>query len=265
MSSNAIDDEVQAAIATQHREELAECRKLLQFGVSEMQAWTGRGIKRGADRLIVAEAARATKTFEAVIRLSEAGFGEQGVMLDRALFEGMAVAHWVSDNRREAVRLFSRHAKYSAVLWKETFGSLGWLDETEQGDAPAIGPKQREEFSSLFGKYGEKAWVRRGLPSLLRAIEHLWDEDGRRELWTAHNVANRYSNQILHSTATSTGAATTAITADSLHLGIGASNEFVSRALFPAYWTYGQTFRLVIRVFRLRSNDRFRAIYPAGL
>jgi hypothetical protein len=264
-TTDPLDEEVQAAIAREHGDELAECRKLLEFGVSQMQGWTGRPVKRGADRLILAETARGTKTFEAVIRLAEQGFGEQSVMLDRSLFEGMAVAHWVSDNRREAVGLFTRHAKYSAVLWDETFRRLGWLDDTTAPAAPSITRKQREAFRGLFGSYGEKAWVQHTLPRLLRAIEHLWDEDGRRDLWVYHDVANRYSNQILHSTATSAGAPTIAVSDDELHLSIGATNQLISQALLPAYWTYGQTLSLLIDVFRIPSNEQFRAIYHPAL
>jgi hypothetical protein len=107
------DEGVRAAIAQSSGEELVACRSLLDFALSELGAWSGRPIKRGADRVILAEAVRATKTFGAVIRLCEAGFGEQALMLDRSLFEGVAVAHWVAANRREAVRLFIRHERFS--------------------------------------------------------------------------------------------------------------------------------------------------------
>ena len=263
-TADPIDAEVQAVVARDHGGELEACRKLLEFGVSQMQGWTGRPIKRGADRLILAEAARATKTFEAVIRLSEAGFGEQGVMLDRSLLEGMAVVHWVSDNRREAVRLFTRHAKYSAVLWDETFDRLGWLEGGDSRAAPSITRKQREEFKRLFGTYGEKPWVQRSLRSSCEPSSILGGP-ARRDLWIYHDVANRYSNQVLHSTATSAGGATIAVTGHELHMSIGASDQFISQALLPAYWTYGQTLSLLIDVFRFPSKEQFRSIYRPAL
>jgi hypothetical protein len=97
------DDDVRALIADEYDDELDACKTLLEFSIGEVQAWSGRPVKRGADRIIISEAARATKTFDAVIRLCALGFGEQAVMLNRSLFEGMVVAHWVSANRREAV------------------------------------------------------------------------------------------------------------------------------------------------------------------
>src|SRR5687767_2424023 len=110
------DEEIRELIAEHYGDEIAACRELLEFGISELQQWSGRPVKRGADRVIVFEASRATKTFDAIIRLCELGFGEQAVMLTRSLFEGMVVAHWVPDNRREAVTLFTRYSRYSALL-----------------------------------------------------------------------------------------------------------------------------------------------------
>ena len=140
------DDDVRARIAETYGEQLDACRTLLEFGIGELQAWSGRAIKRGADRIIVAEAARATKTFDAVIRLCALGYGEQAVMLNRSLFEGMAVGHWVSANRREAVGLFTRHARFVAFLWRETFDALGWLTEEARR---VLGTRSRV-FASKF-------------------------------------------------------------------------------------------------------------------
>jgi Family of unknown function (DUF5677) len=258
------DDDVRALIAEEYGDELAACNELLEFAIKEVQHWSGRPVKCGADRIILAEAARATKTFDAVIRLCESGFGEQAVMLNRSLFEGMAVAHWVSDNRREAVGLFTRHARYGALLWRETFGELGWLDEADLKRARSVGPKQRKEFERLFGPYGAKPWVRRSLPKLLKEIDHQWDKQGRDHLWAFHNVANRHSNQVLHSTPLAAGATATAQTEDALHMTIGASNQFVPQALFSAHWIYGQLFSLLIEVFRISSREEFHSVWQPG-
>ena len=262
--SEATDEQVRALIVEHHGKQLAACKALASFAAGALQAWSGRPIKRGADRIIVAEAARATKTFDGVIGLCETGFGEQAVMLNRSLFEGMAVAHWVSDNRRAAVGLFTRHARFHALLWHETFTALGWLEDADIEPLGALGPKQRREFVDLFGRYGERPWVQRNLPGLLRAIEHLWDEEGRAHLWTHHDVAHRHSNQILHSTATAFAAATVGQTHAALHMAIGPSNRLVVQALLSAYWTYGQLFSLLVDVFKLSSREAFHAVYQSG-
>jgi hypothetical protein len=258
------DDEVRALIAEKEEDALAACGELLEFAIGEVQAWSGRPVKRGADRIIVFEAARATKTFDAVIRLAALGFGEQAVMLNRSLFEGMVVAHWVSENRREAVGLFTRHARFGAVLWRETLDALGWLDEADRKRARSVGPKRWKEFESLFGQYGTNHWTRRSVPKLLKEIEYQWDEEGRGHLWAMHDVANRHSNQVLHSTPFAAGATTTAQTKDALHLTIGASNQFVPQALLFGYWTYGQLFSLLIKVFRISSVAAFHAVWQPG-
>jgi hypothetical protein len=259
------DAEIRSRISERYGAELAACRELLDLAVARFQSWTGRPIKRGADRITVVEAARATKSFDAVIRLCAAGFGEQAVMLNRALFEGMAVAHWVSENRREAVGLFTRHAKYTALLWRETFDALGWLDEADRKLGPSVGPKQRRELTQLFGPYGAQPWVRRSVPRLLTEVEHLWDEQGRAHLWAVHDVAHRHSNQILHSSVTAGGAATIRQTADALHMTIGPSNLLVPQALLSAYWIFGQVLSLTIDVFKLSSRETFEETFQRGI
>jgi hypothetical protein len=229
------DAEVRAYIAGEYGDQLAACRRLLEFGTAELQAWSGRPVKRGADRIIVSEAFRATKTLQVIIRVCALGFGEHAMMLNRSLFEGMAVAHWVPENRREAVGLFTRYARYGDLLWRETFDTLGWLDEAELPPARSVGPKKRKEFKKLFGKYGEKGWIRRSLPRLVDEIEHQWDERGREDLRTFHDVANRTFNLMLHSSPFSAGAAAVGETEDALHMSLGATDQFVSAALYSAY------------------------------
>jgi hypothetical protein len=259
------DEGVRAAIAQSSGEELVACRSLLDVALAELGAWSGRPIKRGADRVILAEAVRATKTFGAVIRLCEAGFGEQALMLDRSLFEGMAVAHWVAANRREAVRLFIRHARFSNLLWYETLDALGWLDEKDRKrHRPSVGPKRRKELVGLFNQYGTKHWWRMSVPKMLGEIERQWDDQGRVDLWKYHDVVYRLSNQMLHSTATSVSASFTRRPSTTLAMTAGPSNQFISQALYAAHWTYGQVFTLLADVFKLTSGQAFRDLWQAS-
>jgi Family of unknown function (DUF5677) len=255
---------VRAVIAKGCGEELGACRSLLDFALAELGAWSGRPIKRGADRIILAEALRATKTLGALIQLCEAGFGEQALMLDRSLFEGMAVAHWVSDHRRRAIGLFTRHEKFNRLLWYETLDALGWLDANDRNLRPSIEPKRRKELQQLFNPYGTKAWWRMSVPKLLGEIERQWDDQGRADLWKHHDIVYRLSNQILHSTVTSVSAAYTKRTSTALAMTASPSNQFVSQALYAAHWTYGQIFTLLIDVFELTSGQEFRRLWQAS-
>jgi hypothetical protein len=258
------DDSPIDSIRDHYGTEIDACQGLLDFAVAELQAWSGRPAKQGADRIILAEAARATKTLHAVIVLCVDGFGEQAAMLNRSMFEGMAVAHWVSENRREAVGRFTRHHKFNAVLWWETLEVLGWLDDESPRQRPRVGPKLRKAYVDEFGKYGVRSWFGGNLPDLLGKIEHLWDDQGRADLWAFHNVAHRHSNQILHSTTTALGATYTGQTATELSLSIGPSNQLVQQPLLAAYWIYGQVFSLVITDFRLKCGPSYRAVFDAG-
>lgn len=261
--TDEVDAQVRDFIAGEYANELAACRALLDFGTRAFQNWSSRPIKRGADRIIVAEGARAAKTYSAIVDLCETGYGEQALMLNRSLFEGMAIARWVPYNRREAVRLFSRHARFSSVLWRETFDRLGWLSDTDHASWPRVGPKERGALEDLFGQYGTKPWVTKSLPKLLDAIQDQWS-DGGDGLFLFHDVSHRYSNQILHSTATALGATTSERTSETLSLWVGPSSAFIPQALFAAHWIYGQVLTLLIDVFLVSSRADFDAVYRPG-
>lgn len=264
MTAPIDDHQVRVAIASEHGKELAACRSLLDFSLVQLGDWSGRPIKRGADRVILAEAVRATKTLGAVVALCDAGFGEQAMMLNRSLFEGMAVAHWVATHRRDAVGLFARHERFTRLLWYETLKAAGWLDEIDPRLRPSIGPKRRKELVDLFTKYGTKAWWRMSVPALLAEIEDQWDAQGRADLWLHHDVVYRLSNQMLHSTATSVSAAFVNRSKAPLVMTASASDQFISQALYAAHWTYGQMFTLLIDVFKLTSGRAFRDLWQAS-
>jgi hypothetical protein len=260
--SETENQRLREAIAKDCRAELDACRSLLDFALADLAAWSGRPIKRGADRMIIAETVRATKTLGAVVPLCEAGYGEQALMLDRSLFEGMAVAHWVNAHRRRAVWLFTRHERFSRFLWHQTLDALGWLDGGDDRKSwPSVGPKQRKELEKLFGRYGTNSWWRMTVPKLLEDTEDQWDAQGRKNLWEYHNVVYRLSNQVLHSTATSVSGTFIGQTSDALTMTAGPSNQLVGPALYAAHWTYGQTYTLLIDVFKLPSGEAFRELW----
>ena len=69
------------------------------------------------NNLIATIFARSTRTFEAVVKhLGDKGFGEQGLMLDRSLFEDMVDARWVSLNPELAGERFVAHDGWTRYL-----------------------------------------------------------------------------------------------------------------------------------------------------
>jgi hypothetical protein len=259
------DDEIRERIAQAYGAQFTSCERLLEHAQAEMTKWSGRAVKRGADRIILAEIARGTKTFDGLLRLCRERFGEQAAMLNRSLFEAMVIAHWTSIRRREAVGLFVRHAQFTSVLWFETLDALGWLEETDRAARPTIGPTKRAEFVKLFGPYGAQPWAGRNVPKLIDEIEHLWDETGRAQLRAMHDVPHRHNNQMLHSTATAISAAHVGATSTELRLTIGPSNLLVEQELLAAYWIYGQVVGLMIDVFRLKDRTTFEKLFDAGM
>jgi hypothetical protein len=74
------------------------CEELLDLAADllEPDEWKGRALDDSSlvDRIVVGEVARGLKTFRASFDDCLGGFGPQAAMLNRALFEGMAVAYW---------------------------------------------------------------------------------------------------------------------------------------------------------------------------
>ena len=68
--------------------------------------------------------ARSLKTFNAVLRLCDAGFGEQAAMLSRASFEDMVVAHWADEHPDEATRV-DRHYIARLIRYQEAMAKYG--------------------------------------------------------------------------------------------------------------------------------------------
>ena len=92
--------------------EFGACEELEEAAAERFRSWPPRegevdDAEAGADDIISLELARSTKTFRGVVELCRSGYGEQAAMLNRSLFEGMAVAHWVHANTTDATERFN--------------------------------------------------------------------------------------------------------------------------------------------------------------
>jgi hypothetical protein len=194
-------EEIEAQLRTAYGPKLEVCERLHAFGEDALYTWEGRPIDpESVDPIILAEGARATKTYGGTLRLLAGGFGPQASMLNRSLFEGMAIAHWAHTNANRAIELFKKHGRHSELLGGDAF------EKADPADARVIDAgteEERLEFTGLFGKYGAKLWTGHGsLYDLLPEIEEQWPEGPPREqLWWFFRVAHRDNNQVLHSTA----------------------------------------------------------------
>jgi Family of unknown function (DUF5677) len=180
------------------------CQRLLRWSIERAQRWAGRQPETGADLLLLSMHARSTRTYEAVVRwLAEHGFGEQGAMLNRSLFEDMVDIHWVHLNEELAVDRLEQHDKWSRFLRAEVQRSFpDWFDG-HRAQPPKLTNKEKQDLRKLFGGKGEKSWT--GVPRLkdrLDSVLTCWpNADSRRELQFHHSWVHKTNNETLHLSA----------------------------------------------------------------
>lgn len=238
------DAEIEAQVRAAYGPKLEACKRLHAFGEDALYTWAGRTIDpESVDPIIVAEGARATTTYAGAVRLVAGGFGPQASMLNRSLFEGMAIAHWAHAHPDRAVKLFKKHGRHSELLWGDAFEKADPVDPRE---IDAGTEEERTELGALFGNYGTNLWTgHRSLHSLLPEIEEQWpDGPSREQLWWFFRIAHRDNNQVLHSTALGLSAGVMRM-AEVLELDAGPSDHYLDRGLLGALWCYEQTLTLL--------------------
>lgn len=113
------EDEVRANVEREFDLELAAVRNLDAFSDRLIETWrTTAGNRSEADRVITLSVARGTTTFKACQRLVVGGYGREAQMLNRTMFEGMAVAHWVAANPVEAATRFKEANAFEIYLMR---------------------------------------------------------------------------------------------------------------------------------------------------
>lgn len=246
--------EIRAQLRAAYGQKIEACARLHRLGEDALYAWAGRPIDaESVDPIILAEGARATKTYGGTLRVAAGGFGPQASMLNRSVFEGMAIAHWAHTNADRAVELFKKHGRHAELLWGEA------LAKADPGEATAIEAATEDELNELrglFGRYGTKLWTGHGsLHALLPEIEDQWP-DGlpREQLWWYFRVAHRDNNQVLHSTALGLSAGISR-TAEAVELDAGPSDHYLDRGLLGGLWCYEQTLTLLWDRFAIPGRD----------
>lgn len=239
--------------------------ELRAFAQSHLEPWSGREFgDEVVDVIILAEGARATKTFRAALVLCGAGYAEQAAMLNRGLFEGMVVAHWASLYPEEATTRYDAEFEHNQILWADTLRELGWAKSDELPPPPT--DERRRELEALFGRHGTRLWTgHQNLPTLINDIKHLWDsESGANELRDYFRIGHRDNNLILHS---GSWALENAVLrdAESFRFDMGPSRRRVSQALYGAFWCYLQTFSLLMDHFDMPDRSHLNEIHMHGV
>lgn len=259
-------ERIERKIAASYAQELRACAELEAFMVGALDPWQGRSIQKsspdeppGADEIIGLLFARATKTFKAAILLVRQGYGEQASMLNRSLFEGMVVAHWVTANEGAATERFFRGWRFDRYLLARVLENTGWLPDGTKAPGPDLSEAELLAMRGEFGTYGHKLWTgHNSLRELVDEIETDWGDEGERQMLRNFlRVVNRDNNQLLHSTVSGLAEAATGMADDGLYLSVGPSETRIEQALFPAYWTYAETFGVLIDRFEISVRAEF--------
>jgi hypothetical protein len=253
---------VRDRIKKRHSGELAACEFLLEGYESRTSPWSGRPVEAkdterlSPDEIIVMELSRSRKSYEASFDLARRGFGEQAAMINRSLFEGMAVAHWVHSHESEAMDRFNRAARLHDHLYVERVRNAGWLDE----DEAALKPLDSDDLKALkkdFGKYGEFMWTGHdSMRDLIPDIEDQWGSGkARKQLWDYFKIAHYDNNQLLHSTVSGMAGSLVHRDRDGIRVWNGPSSTSVDKALFGAYFAFLNLLTLGIDRFELTGRE----------
>ncbi len=260
------EDEVgalEALIREHYEHEIEACEELADFSENALAPWGGRSIKKAAiddppvaDEIFALGFARSAKTYKAAIRLVKQGFGEQAAMLNRSLFEGMAVGFWVHHNEEEACERFIQAYTYDLYQQARLVEQAGWLSADDGPHGPEIAPTELAELEKKFGKYGERPWTGHlNTRELVADIEQYWQEDEHKLLWNFFRVVHRDNNQLLHATVSGLASAGNRMDDEGIYLSIGPSQARIEKGLFAAYWPFANHLDLLVKRFELPVQE----------
>lgn len=232
--------------------------RFLEWVIANAAAMTGGSRLEGPDLIILSIFCRSTRTYEAVVRhLGEKGFGEQGLMLNRSLFEDMVDAHWVTLNEDLAVTRLAQHDLYSRLLRADTQRKFPDMFDGRPPPKIKVSNDERKELKRLFGRRGSGSWTG---PKELDDMLTCWKTEEDRltvQFWEAWVL--KMSNETLHPSAFSIGrmGAPTVSDDGEWEWRFGATKEWLTQALHGAWWVYQQTVGLIVERYAPSYADAF--------
>lgn len=247
---------------------LATCRSLLDWSFDGVKRWTQVPQFESGDLILITIFARSARTYEATVRwLGERAFGEQGLMLNRSLFEDMIDAHWVAMNKELAAERLLQHDLYSRLLRADVQRKFPRYFD---GPPPPIRVtnEERAELRNLFGRVGSGSWTGvSGLEDRVKLVKDRWgDKEAQEELlwWSAW--VNKLSNEILHPSAFSIARlGSPKDSGKGLEWHFGGTQEWLAQALQGAFWNFCQLVGLMIEEFAPGERDDLQQRYRSGL
>lgn len=247
------DAEIREKVEHEFDLELAAVRAFDGLSDRLIDLWPRqRGMRSEGDRIMALAIARGTTTFKAAIRLMQNGFGREALMLNRSLFEGIAVAHWVAANPGEAAKRFALANEYEIYLMREKVGKT----HPDYDAPPGAGEPSEEELAKarkLFGQDNQRLWTgHRTIWDLIRDVEDQWEEPGRTtlRLYMSHEYGR--NTKEMHATASAIfglvldPAAVGPDGRPGISIRIGAGPDSLDGALFNTFFNHGNLLSLLV-------------------
>lgn len=224
---------------------------------------------------------RSRATFIGVCSLVEIEIPQQAAMLARALFEDVAVAHWVMLNEDDPTWLidrFFRHRDAIALHQRRLSQETAWRVGAPIVSDPESLLSRQNALTKEFGAEAQKDWWDpgaegrgRGRPIGLRGIVACLEDAATRHvrfyprfaggdeplLVRMERVVQKWFNQYLHHTAVG-------LPFNATPDGVDPAHNPTEHVLFCSYWMFAQQAYLLHELYG-RDLAEFEELYVEGL
>jgi hypothetical protein len=258
-------EEIERQVREHFPRPVQACGELLDLADDLLKPveWRGRalaeqGHSRIVDRIMVSEAARGLKTCRASYDLCLGGFGPQAAMMNRALFEGMAVAYWTRAHPADAAEMFAKHQRLARALWSERMVAEGEPPLDELPDEQEL-----DELKRTFGRWHTKLWCGLAVHDLVDAIEPEWENP--QQLRSFYRIAHTDHNETAHTTAMSLASPVITDEDNEFEVDAGRSLHYVERGLVGGFWTYSHLLGVAADYFEIAGRERVSDMHVRGL
>jgi hypothetical protein len=249
--------EIQARVEEEFDLELKAVRELDSLSDSLLDLWSERGGMRcEGDRILSLAIARGTTTFKAAIHLIEGGFGREALMLNRSMFEGMAVAHWIAANPDEAAERFAKANEFEIHLMREKVRDIHPDIDSVRGPGE-LDATQQAEAEKLFGRGNQLLWTgHRNLWDLVKKVESQWEEPGRSALIAYLKFEHERNTKLMHASASAIfdlilDPAATRGGRPGISVRIGPGSDSLEGALLGVFFNHTNLLSLLVDHFEL--------------
>jgi hypothetical protein len=218
------------------------------------------------NRMILSRWAGATSTFDAVLMLAQASYGDQVMMLSRTLFEAMLDGYWISLNPVEAQRLAVLHYRQAQLLMPPAWNAHERLPGDPELPTLPEALAVQDQTRALFGDYGQRHWTLLDVWKRINAVDRAVPQDKPGELRARYQTANLTANLLLHGSGTAMndrigpdkvvwpGVINTTVIA-------GPTTTYLTEGLRHAYWSYARLCLLVANRYATEAVAAIQGMY----